>query len=91
MTEEELTQALELAEAAREGDWWVLPSGRNLTLHVARGGVGLTVGKVERLQHSSGQLRARNTRDELYVVQLADVFACMVDSSEQKGRKAGFV
>jgi hypothetical protein len=91
MTAHELHNVIELAEAKPEGDWHKLPEGKTITVHVASGGVGLTVSKVSTLRVAAPQLYLRTSREELFIVALADVFASAIDQAGNHARKAGFV
>lgn len=92
MTLEELKSVLGAGGATSEGEWEQLPEGRAVTLHVACNGVGLTVARVVAVKFASPLLHAKTSRDELFVVSTADVFACALDAGGvQGGRKAGFV
>jgi hypothetical protein len=91
MTAQELQNVIELSEATADGDWRKLPEGKTMTVHVASGGVGLAVSKVSSLRLAAPQVHLRTSREELFVVSLAEVFACAVDQAGNQGRKAGFV
>ncbi len=91
MTLEELKSVLAASEAVQENGWDVLPEGRTATLHVACNGVGLPVSRVTALKVVSPLLHAKTSREELFVVSTADVFAFAVDMGSHHGRKAGFV
>lgn len=91
MTQEELQNVVSLAEARVDGEWNHLPEGKTMTVHVASGGVGLAVSRVGALRIVAPQLQLRTSRDELFVVSLADVFACAIDQAGNQARKAGFV
>lgn len=92
MTLEELKSTLVAGGATSDGEWEQLPKGRTATLHVACSGVGLSVARVTSVKFVSPLLHARTSRDELFVVASADVFACAFDAGGVTGgRKAGFV
>jgi len=91
MTQQELEGVMKLCESTAEGDWAQLPEGRSLTAHVASQGVSLSVSKICKLRSNGGQIQAITTRGETYVFSLADVFACAIDDSGTRSRKAGFV
>lgn len=92
MTLEELKSTLVAGGATSDGEWEQLPEGRTATLHVACSGVGLSVARVTSVKFVSPLLHARTSRDELFVVASADVFACAFDAGGVTGgRKAGFV
>jgi hypothetical protein len=94
MTEEMLRTVLETAQAKadKEGNA-ALPPGRLLTLYTAHAGVGLTVGKVERLRISGGSVRAHTVKGDTFLLALEDVFAAAVEGTGEPGaqRKAGFL
>lgn len=91
MTKEELKEILKLCEARESEGWSILPDGRFLTLHLANGGVGLTVSRITRLRWLGAQLHALTAREEAYVFSVNDVFAGAFEESGSKARKAGFV
>ena len=91
MTLEELKSVLAAAEVTHEGEWAELPEGRTATVHVACNGVGLSISRVTALKFVSPLLHAKTSREELFVVSTADVFAFAVDLGSHHGRKAGFV
>ncbi len=92
MTLEELKSVLAAGGATNDGEWEQVPDGRTATLHVACNGVGLTIARVTSVKFASPLLHARTSREELFVVTTADVFACAFDAGGvQGGRKAGFV
>lgn len=90
MTLEELQRIVGLCDAARDGEWYRLPEGKSATFHVASNGVGLSVSRVGELQVVDRQLLLKTARAELFVVALADVFACSIDQAGNQARKAGF-
>jgi hypothetical protein len=77
------------AKKGPEG-WQVMPEGRHLTLHVASGTAGLTIGRVERVRVADGIPQARTTKDEVYVVALDQVYAGAAEAPQKGARKAGF-
>ncbi len=94
MTENMLVEVLETAQAKTDGKGEsVLPEGRTLTLHAAHAGVSLSISKVESLRHSGSIVRARNTKGEITLFRLEDLFAVMIEPSGEVGasRKAGFL
>lgn len=91
MTLEELKSVLGAGGATTDGEWDQLPEGRTATLHVACNGVGLTVPRVVAVKFASPLVYARTSREEMFVVSTADVFACAFDAGSVQGRKAGFV
>jgi hypothetical protein len=92
MTEAQFAALLKTAETKKASDGWhVVPDGRHLTLHVARGGAGMSVPRVERLRLVDDTVYARTTREEVYLVSLDDIFAAAAESPKKGTRKAGFV
>ncbi len=90
MTTEEFLTAIDLAQSSEEDGWRVLQE-RTMSVHVARGGVGLNVTRVDRIRLEGAHVQLGTQRGELSVVALADVFALSLDAAQGKGRKAGFV
>jgi hypothetical protein len=94
MTGEHLEAILKVAGAKSEKDGWTnLPEGATLTLHVAHGGTGMTVSRIESLKRDGELLYARNTRRELFALASADVYAVALDGEPAAGkvaRRAGF-
>ncbi|MFO0679742.1 MAG: hypothetical protein U0169_24670 [Polyangiaceae bacterium] len=74
----------------KEG-WETLPEGTTLSLHVAHGGVSLTVSRVEALKKDGNLVYLRGGKKETTVVEKGDVFAVVFDGSTgQAVRRAGF-
>jgi hypothetical protein len=95
MTEEMLRVVLDTANAKTDGKdgWTTLPEGRLMTLHLAHGGVQLTVGKIEAIKTQGAILRARSSKGETFIA-LADVFAAGLEGGSDPAnpaRKAGFL
>ena len=91
MTEEHWSALLKVAETKPDDSGWACPpDGRHLTLHVAREGATLTVGRVESLRQEADLVYARTSRGDTYVVALADIFAGAIDGTTKTDRKAGF-
>jgi hypothetical protein len=93
MTEEMLRTVLETAQAKADKEGTAaLPQGRLLTLYTAHAGVGLTVGKVERVRIAGGSVRAHTVKGDTYVLALEDLFAAAIEGTGEPGaqRKAGF-
>jgi hypothetical protein len=90
MTNEVFQSVLKLCEAKASEGWQQLPEGRQLTVHLASGGVGLTISKIAKLRTEGAQVEARTMRDETYVFVLTDAFACAFEDSGAKSRRAGF-
>ena len=94
MTDEMLHTVLETASAKLDKDGWsALPEGRQLTLYAAHAGVPLTIARIEAIKSSQRIVWARNTKGEIHVVSLEDLFAASMDRGHeaQAGRKAGFL
>jgi hypothetical protein len=91
MTNEVFQSVLKLCEVAPKDGWLLLPEGRQLTVHLASNGVGLTISKISRLRTEGAQVEVRTLRDETFVFVLTDAFACAFeDSTGGKARRAGF-
>jgi hypothetical protein len=92
MTQEHLAALLAAAEAKKDDKGWAkAKTGRLVTLYAAYNGASLTVGRIEALRSDGALVHARTVKDEVYVLQLADVFAGAVEAPPQSSRKAGFV
>jgi hypothetical protein len=94
MTEDMLRAVLDTAQAKSEKDGGAaLPEGRHLTLYCAHNGVALTVSKVEHVRLAQGIVRARNGKNETFVLALEDVFSAAIDGGTEAAaaRKAGFL
>ena len=91
MTTEEFSEVLNLCGAKDVEGWSMIPEGRHLTLHLASGGVGLTIGRIIKVRQSAVQLQVHTAKEETYVVSVKDVFACAFEDSEKRtARRAGF-
>lgn len=93
MTDAMLKAVLETAQATTEASGLsTLPAGRTLTLYVAHGGVSLTVTKLDSLETLGGVVRAKNAKNEVFLLALEDIFAAAVEGGGAlaAGRKAGF-
>ncbi len=73
-----------------EQGWSVLAPERYLTMYVAHGAASLTVAKVEAVRVDGTLVRARTRKGEMYVLELADLFAIALDPPPAPDRKAGF-
>jgi hypothetical protein len=92
MTEEHLNALLTAADAKKGSDGWAkTPEGRLITLYIASGGAGLTVGRIEAMKIQGALLHARSVKGETFVLSLETVYAGTVDGPPASGRKAGFV
>jgi hypothetical protein len=93
MTGPALISTLEELHAKNVEGEYHLPEGRRITLYAAHDGVALTVAKVESVRLTSGLVRAKNDKGDIYVLSLDDLFAASVDAGSQSasGRKAGFL
>jgi hypothetical protein len=69
-----------------------LPEGTTAALHVAHGGVGMAITRVEAVRLDGALLMARTTKREVYTLDVADVFAVAIEGSGSGGaqRRAGF-
>lgn len=90
MTNEVFQSVLKLCEASQKDGWQQLPEGRQLTVHLASGGVGLTISRITRVRTEGPQVEVRTLRDETFVFVLPDAFACAYEDSGSKSRRAGF-
>lgn len=94
MTDAMLKAVLETAQAKTEPSGVsTLPAGRTLTLYAAHGGVSLTVAKLDSLEVVDRVVRAKNAKNEVFLLALEDVFAAAVEGGGAlaAGRKAGFL
>ncbi len=92
MTTEEFSEVLSLCGAKEKDGWAMVPEGRHLTVHLASGGVGLTIGRIVKVRAHGAQVQVHTSKEETYVVSAADVFACAFEDVEKRStRKAGFV
>jgi hypothetical protein len=94
MTEAMYQRVLERAEAqsAKKGPA-KLPEDKSITLYVASHGASITVANVVELALSEGIVEARNRKGELFVLDLGDILAAAIHTSDERGtgRRAGFV
>ena len=92
MVGEQLQAIFKNAQAKTEKDGWsALPEGTTATLYAQRGGVGLTVPRVEATKLEGPVLTARTSKREVYTLEVADVFAVAVEgASGGPVRRAGF-
>ena len=94
MTEDMFRVVLETANAKSDNDGWAtLPEGRLMTIYAGHNGVQLTVAKIEALKSSSGILKARTSKGDVFVLHIDDIFATAVDAGSESAaaRKAGFL
>jgi len=89
MTKDQLEGVLEGGGATKAGADWRLPEGVGMTLHVSRGGTGLTVAKVETVRVDKALVVARTTRGDSYAFDTADVLAVQLEGGATS-RRAGF-
>jgi hypothetical protein len=94
MTGEHLDAILKMAggKSDKEG-WHALPDGGSLTLHVAHGGAGMTISRIEAVRQDGELLVVRNARRELFMVARGDVYAVALEGEVGAGkvaRRAGF-
>ncbi len=92
MTTQEFSGVLSVCGTKEVDGWAVVPDGRHLTVHVASGGVGLTVTRIVKAQIAGSQVRLHTSKEETYVVSVNDIFACAFEDTDKRAtRKAGFV
>jgi hypothetical protein len=90
MDTQHLSALLDLAGTTEDGPFKHLKDERTLTLHAAKGGVSLNVGKVCKVRTEGKLLFAENVVGETFVLELESVFAGSVAPSGKESRKAGF-
>jgi hypothetical protein len=93
MVGEQLQAIFKNAQAKAEKDGFTtLPEGTTAALHIAHGGVGLTISRVEAVKVDGGLLTARTAKKESYTVDVTDVFAVALEGASGTGpvRRAGF-
>lgn len=78
------------AQLGKEG-FHELPEGRSASFYAARGGVGLTIARVDAVRVAEPLVYLRTTKSETFVVALVDLFAGAVEGTAGPTRKAGFV
>ena len=94
MTEDMFRVVLETANAKSDKDGWsTLPEGRLMTIYAGHNGVQLTVAKVEGVKSTSGILRARTLKGDMFILHIDDIFATALDGGTDAAaaRKAGFL
>ncbi|MEM9695874.1 MAG: hypothetical protein AAGA56_25245 [Myxococcota bacterium] len=93
MTDEMLRHVFEKAECAKEGDTWVLPSGRTLTLYAGRDGGSLSAPKLIRVTVEKGLVTGKSQKGELYLFAVEHIFGAQIVGGVDtaKERRAGFV
>ena len=94
MSPETFAETLTLCDAAPSSEHGLrdLPARTTITLYLSRGGVGLTVASVEALALKGPAVQARTTKGDLYLIDLADIFAANIEGKAQPkaSRRAGF-
>lgn len=92
MTAEQLDTILkELGVKPDKDGFLTMPEGALLTLHVAHGGVSLSVTRIEAVRFESGIVYARTPRREMHVFAREDVYAVASDGGgTQTTRRPGF-
>ena len=94
MTGDHLDAILKMAGAKSDKEGWVsLPDGSTMTLHVAHGGSGMTVPRVESVKQEGDLVYARNPKRELFALVRSDIFAVALEGEPNAGktvRRAGF-
>ena len=95
MTETMFQAVLDKAGVKKgDGGRLQLPEGRALTLYLAHDGTQLQVGKVASLVVDGGMVETEDTKGEVFLLSLDDVFAASVSGEGKDGggtRKAGFL
>lgn len=93
MTREMLQAMLKRAGATKKDDEHSLADGRLMTLYLSRDGASLQVSKVTSVKEIDGVVEALDSKGELFMLHLDDLFAASVSGSDDKGpaRKAGFL
>jgi hypothetical protein len=89
MTKDQLEGVIEGSGATKSGAEWRFPEGVGVTIHVSRGGAGLTVARVESVRVDKALVVARTTRGDSYAFDTADVLAVQVEGGSAS-RRAGF-
>ena len=93
MSPEQIQEILKICEATEgEGGFRELPPKTTLTVYLAKGGVGLTVGSIEAVIVRGASVQARTTKGDLYVLSLDDVFTVSIEgrAKAKAERRAGF-
>lgn len=69
-----------------------LPDGKSITWYVAHAGASMNISKTTGCKVDGSLFIARNTKGELYAVDLADVFGASIEggSAASPARRAGF-
>lgn len=92
MTTEELQEVLSLCEAQEVNGWFEVPEGRQLGVHLASNGVGLTINRITKVRRRADQVQVHTVREETYIFSVSDLFACAFeDKDKRENRKAGFI
>ena len=70
-----------------------LPAGRTMTLYAGHEGVSLQAGRIVAASLQDGIVKARNSKGEMFVLALADLFAASLSGGTDgaESRKAGFL
>lgn len=91
MTNDQLKALAALLPLTADDTGWLHPpENRMLNVHASHDGVPLSMGRTEAIKVDGDLLRARNSKGEIYVLMLADLFAVAMDAPSAGGRKAGF-
>ena len=92
MTPEHLDMILKQAQVKEEKDGFrVMTEGTTLTLHVAHGGAGMSMPRVEAVKRDGDLLWVKNGKKEMGAVVTADVFAVLVEGTAgSPTRRPGF-
>lgn len=92
MTPEHLETIFKQAQAKEEKDGFrIMPEGTTLTFHVAHGGAGMSMPRVEAVRRDGDLLWARNGKKDVCAIAAADVYAVLVEGQPgTPARRAGF-
>lgn len=94
MTEQMFQAIISSAECEADDEGMSrLPAGQTLTLYAGHEGVSLQAGRLVAVKLADGIVKALNSKGEMFVLALADLFAASLSCSDEKGasRKAGFL
>jgi hypothetical protein len=81
----------EVAQASEKDGWFEAPEGKTMSLYASRNGSGVSAQKVTSVRQNGDLVHARTVRGETYVFYLDDLFAMVVDgTNETSKRRAGF-
>lgn len=79
------------AQATEKDGWYETQEGKTMTLYANHNGSGVSAQKVHAVREQGELVHARTTRGETYVMYLSDVYAMVVEgTNETSKRRAGF-